>query len=198
MKLLVIVSKPTEEYRSHFQFELRLSGKLRVGVHDPPVLERIRLLLAAGDCWRFEIKGPFRSELAKQALEDVQNAEDSKKIPSVIGLRAAVKPWVDAQTQYAFNLYKHLSDTHTYSLPGQPCSRHLLPRRLRSLHENTLGYFSECMYFDDFVLDTLRSHPILTRSKSYFVLCIDMWNVSPFLRFVPPKAQYCVRTYTLQ
>ena len=35
--------------------------------------------------------------MAKNALEDVIHAGVNRKIPSIVGLRAAVMPWIDAQ-----------------------------------------------------------------------------------------------------
>jgi len=97
-KLLVIIAKTTQTRELYFPFELRLEGSLNVDIHDPGIFQRIIHLLAAGDCWRFTIKGQFNHGEAKMALEDAHHARKNKQIPSMIGLRAAARPWMDAQT----------------------------------------------------------------------------------------------------
>jgi len=88
-----------------FPFGLRLEKNLKVDVHDPGVLNRIMRLLgvdAKEDCWRFKIKAPYKPKDAKAALEDAEFALTSNKMPSFIGLHAAVKPWMDAQAMTMF------------------------------------------------------------------------------------------------
>lgn len=73
---------------------------MRVDIHDPPVLNRIARFVGKpekDDCWCFKIQARYNEKDAKHALEDVLHAVTTKRIPSVVGLRAAAMPWIDAQ-----------------------------------------------------------------------------------------------------
>ena len=73
---------------------------MKVDIHDPLVLGRVMSFRGKpekDDCWCFNIRAPYKAGVAKDALEDVIRAEDNREIPSVVGLRAAAKPWMDAQ-----------------------------------------------------------------------------------------------------
>ena len=73
---------------------------MKVDIHDPPVMGRVMSFRGKpekDDCWCFNIRAPYKAGVAKGALEDVIHAEANRKIPSVVGLRAAAMPWKDAQ-----------------------------------------------------------------------------------------------------
>ena len=73
---------------------------MKVDIHDPPMLGRVMSFRGKpekDDCWCFNIRAPFEAHVAKNALEDVIHAGVNRKIPSVVGLRAAAMPWIDAQ-----------------------------------------------------------------------------------------------------
>ena len=73
---------------------------MKVDIHAPPVLGRVVSFMGKpkkDDCWCFNIRAPYKASVAKDALEDVIRAEANREIPSVVGLRAAAMPWIDAQ-----------------------------------------------------------------------------------------------------
>jgi hypothetical protein len=80
---------------------LRLEWTLKVDIHG--FLPRVTRLVARSDKhdgWCFKITGQYEPNHAKDALEDAKLAKRTNKIPSFVGLRAAVKPWMNAQTTY--------------------------------------------------------------------------------------------------
>jgi len=93
--LLVIVENSTDDHKLWFPFELILEWKLRVDIHG--ILDRVVRLVGKPrqhDGWCFQIKGQYNPAVAQAALED---AKRSDQRPSVVGLHAAVKGWMDAQ-----------------------------------------------------------------------------------------------------
>jgi len=101
VNVLVIVEKSTNERELWFPFELNLECTLKVAIHDGPLKYlslNVKPTQHAG--WCFQIKGKYKSDVAKDALED---AKKKDMIPSVVGLRAAVKPWIDAQSSTGNN-----------------------------------------------------------------------------------------------
>ena len=102
-RVLVITAKNISGEEISFPFQLRLERTMKVDIHDPPVLGRVMSFRGKpekDDCWCFNIRAPYKAGVAKDALEDVIRAEDNKEIPSVVGLRAAAKPWIDAQGKW--------------------------------------------------------------------------------------------------
>jgi hypothetical protein len=76
-------------------FELNLEWTLRVDIHSR--LQRILRLVVRPDQhagWCFQIKGQYKPNTAQYALEDAKRRDT---VPSIVGLHAAVKPWMDAQ-----------------------------------------------------------------------------------------------------
>lgn len=105
-KLLVIVAKPhhPEGRRRSFPFELRLEKEMRVAIHHVSIINRIMRFLETyqkDDSWCFKIHAPYNATAAKEALADARYADGYKKSPSIVGLHAAAKPWMDAMATYA-------------------------------------------------------------------------------------------------
>ncbi|TFK31920.1 hypothetical protein BDQ12DRAFT_744305 [Crucibulum laeve] len=99
-KLLVVVQKLSENNELWFPFELRLQWKFKVEVHGDGLGQSIKRLLARvdkHDGWMFKICGNYEAGVAKDAMEDAKMAAQHEKIPKMVGLRAAVMPWKNAQ-----------------------------------------------------------------------------------------------------
>ena len=99
VNLLVIVEKrPTNKRESWFPFKLNLEWTLKVGIHkhfqSPFDLEPWPDRHAG---WCFQIKGEWEPNTAQRAIED---AKTSDAMLSVVGLHAAVKAWICAQSRY--------------------------------------------------------------------------------------------------
>jgi hypothetical protein len=76
-----------------------LQWSLKVDVHG--FRRKIARLVSRPDKhqgWCFKIKGQWKPNDAKAALADAKLAGTTDKIPSLVGLRAAAKPWMNAQT----------------------------------------------------------------------------------------------------
>lgn len=99
VNLLVIVEKKsTNKCESWFPFKLNLEWTPKVGIH-----KRFRPWFDVGPWpdrhagWCFQIKGQWNPNTAQRALDD---AKTRNATPSVVGLHAAVKPWIDASSRY--------------------------------------------------------------------------------------------------
>jgi hypothetical protein len=104
-KLLVIVAKHPDGPRKSFPFELRLEKEMRVAVHHIGMVARVTRFLErpkTADSWCFKIKAPYSPCCAKEALADAQHADSNKQLPSIVGLHAAAKPWMDAVATCVF------------------------------------------------------------------------------------------------
>jgi len=114
-KLLVIVAKQSNGNRRSFPFELRIEKEMKVTIHHFGMLDRIARLLAGPktyDSWCFKIKAPYSPSAAQEALYDARRAHNNNISPSIVGLHAAVKPWMNAIATYVFVRHIRHTDTH--------------------------------------------------------------------------------------
>lgn len=76
---------------------------MRVAVHRIGIVNRIMRFLERpekDDSWCFKIHAPYSPRKAKEALDDARKADNSRKLPSIVGLPAAAKPWMDAVARF--------------------------------------------------------------------------------------------------
>jgi len=101
--LLVIVKKATDKNEIWFPFELRLLWDLKFELRGfRQKVDRWVSRVDKHDGWSFRIAGQYKPADAQKALEDSKHAERNDKIPSLVGLRAAARPWMNAQASTMF------------------------------------------------------------------------------------------------
>lgn len=99
VSVLVMVEKCTDEFDpGWFPFLLNLDWRLKVDIHGSDGFAKFKRLVAKPskhDGWRFQIKGNFNPERAKEALQDsVTNREPSSHMD--VGLRVAARRWAES------------------------------------------------------------------------------------------------------
>ncbi|THU94538.1 hypothetical protein K435DRAFT_860416 [Dendrothele bispora CBS 962.96] len=98
IRLLVIVNKAN--HSGTFPFDLILKKDLIVELHG--IWDAVSRLVAKPmnhEGWRFRIKGNYKKELARAALDEARKTESSGiSHPTSYGLHAGAKSWIMAQT----------------------------------------------------------------------------------------------------
>jgi len=101
--LFVVIKKTTDKNEIWFPFELRLLWDLKVDIRGfRRRMDRWVSRVDKHDGWSFHIAGQHKPADAQKALEDAKGAERDDKIPSLVGLRAAARPWMGAQASTMF------------------------------------------------------------------------------------------------
>ncbi|KZP33178.1 hypothetical protein FIBSPDRAFT_847772 [Athelia psychrophila] len=105
MKLLVLVEKPTPN-PAWFPFHLKLDWQLHVDLHNTfqQFMDGIQRLVAkppVHEGWFFKIEGRYNHQAARAALRDAISRNPNP--PTVVGLNAAARPWMDAEQQMSIN-----------------------------------------------------------------------------------------------